>query len=115
MKIQLGFEIIRGSGYYALKYPNGILEIVAYFERAVSFYQSGNLYRGDVIEDIKFPIPFVNLPNVTVTTLSSEDYVYCAVCGVIRDMNSIKRITVQKGTAGNGNVSFHYRAIGFWK
>lgn len=115
MKIQLGFEIIKGNNYDAIKYPNGLLEIMGYYVQNVDFYQSGSLYRGDFAEFIKFPISFINLPNVIVNTVSSEDYVYCSVCGVIRDNTGIKKITFQKGTKDSGNVSFHYRAIGYWK
>lgn len=107
-------DIEAGTSY--IKFPNGIAIIFMRKDFEGDFVAQGGEYRLVLGDPFTFPFSFVDYPTISVTTANTEDYAYCSVVGVQRNLSMIMQIALGRPTAITGNVvGVQVIAIGRWK
>lgn len=119
MKIQKTCEIIEGSNYVAIKYPDGRSEItIEITVDNMSFPNiRGYLYQSSGYIVGSFPIGlFIDVPNVVVGIPYSSDLI--VLVGAITNLTNVNAGSVyfiSYQNLKNVNVRFSYFATGHWK
>ena len=107
-------DIENGTNY--IKFPNGIAIVFIRKDFEGDFVAQGGEYRLVLGNPFTFPFSFVDYPTITVTTANTDDYAYCSVVGVQRNLSMITQIALGRPTAIAGNVvGVQVIAIGRWK
>lgn len=107
-------DVEAGAKY--IKFSNGILICWDYPLRSANVNsQWGSLYFGYIRESIKFPMPFIYAPVITLTCQNQN--VICATLaknGYTKDsINEVMLISAE--AVSNYEMYLHYIAIGRWK
>ena len=107
-------DIANGTNY--IKFPNGIAIVFMRKDFEGDFVAQGGEYRLVLAAPFTFPFSFVEHPTISVTTANTDDYAYCSVVGVQRNLSMITQIALGRPTAIAGNVvGVQVIAIGRWK
>lgn len=107
-------DIANGTNY--IKFPNGIAIVFMKKDFEGDFVAQGGEYRLVLAAPFTFPFSFVDYPTISVTTANTNDYAYCSVVGVQRNLSMITQIALGRPTAITGNVvGVQVIAIGRWK
>ena len=107
-------DIAYGTNY--IKFPNGIAIVFMKKDFEGDFVAQGGEYRLVLAAPFTFPFSFVEYPTISVTTANADDYAYCSVVGVQRNLSMITQIALGRPTAITGNsVGVQVIAIGRWK
>ena len=107
-------DIANGTNY--IKFPNGIAIVFMKKDFEGDFVAQGGEYRLVLADPFTFPFSFVDYPTISVTTANTDDYAYCSVVGVQRNLSMIIQISLGRPTAITGNVvGVQVIAIGRWK
>lgn len=81
-----------------------------------SFTKVYDVYRLYVENPFYFPIKFIELPIILCSTAGYDDYAYCSVVGVRRDMEKVSLISLERTVEiKNATVSVQLIAIGRYK
>lgn len=107
-------DIANGTNY--IKFPNGIAIVFMKKDFNGSFVALGGEYRLMLNDPFMFPIEFIEVPAITVSTANTIDYAYCSAVGVVRDNTRIKILALGRPTEiKNTTVGVQVIAIGRWK
>lgn len=107
-------DIEAGTSY--IKFPNGIAIVFMKKDFEGSFVALGGEYRLMLNNPFIFPIKFIEIPTITVSTANTIDYAYCSAVGVVRDNTSINILALGRPTEiKNTTVGVQVIAIGRWK
>lgn len=107
-------DIEAGTSY--IKFSNGIAIVFMKKDFEGDFVAQGGEYRLVLGNPFTFPFSFVDYPTISVTTANTDDYAYCSVVGVQRNLSMITQIALGRPTAITGNiVGVQVIAIGRWK
>lgn len=107
-------DIENGTNY--IKFPNGIAIVFMKKDFNGSFVALGGEYRLMLNDPFMFPIEFIEVPAITVSTANTIDYAYCSSVGIVRDNTGIKILALGRPTEiKNTTVGVQVIAIGRWK
>ena len=104
------------TGINYIKFPSGIAIVFMKKDFNGSFVALGGEYRLMLNDPFMFPIKFIEIPAITVSTASTIDYAYCSAIGIVRDNTGIKILALGRPTEiKNTTVGVQVIAIGRWK
>lgn len=104
------------NGYYR-KWSDGFADCWVNMDLPISKNASTGIYTVKLNDIWTYPIPFVVNPTLTLTTQSSQDYVYCSPYGVSRNQQKVNSISFLRNgpITGDNVVSVGMIVRGRWK